>query len=390
MKKIVDILNFNADASCLSTSDWLKALDGGKSSQLSRWLNLYITKGKKIVLGFTGATIADIAVRNPQSIAVINEHPETFQVILRPFAHDIALLRTTIGFSSNFLHGERTIRKEFSNVHNFFLPPEFMVTNEQLMILHERGVEGVFVNPERFSEDMRRRIPDFPYTVLGLFGCEMPCIPFRGKLTEDYLLSLHMFDPAPWNRSLQELGDEPIFIWRDGESSFLFPEGFARETHWLEGEDKKISREHLGTSKIDFLQPDCLPATYYRPYPVHSFTVWMKEFRMLGFLNRIGKIEASLDLLSEEGIHYWLMTINSDILSAIEKPPPCFPIRQDPVKPDIMDLTLHRSERGFEGEEYLAILERFIASGKVPDYVVSSNAPHIERFRNRLDYLNTL
>jgi hypothetical protein len=265
-----------------------------------------------------------------------------------------------------------------------------MVTNEQLMILHEQGVEGVFINPERFSEDMRCRIPDFPYTLLGLFGCEMPCIPIRGKFTDDYLLSIHMFDPTPWNRSLQESGDELTYIWRDGESPFLIPGGFAREAHWLDGEDKKTSREHMGTSKIQFLQPDCLQARYYRPYPVHSFTVWMKEFRMLGFLNRIGKIEASLDRLSEEEIHFWLMTINSDILSAIEKSPPCFPIRQDPGESGIVDLTIHRSERGFEGEEYLAILERFIASGTIPEYVASSKAPHVERFRNRLAYLKTL
>src|SRR3972149_1903774 len=240
MKKIVDVLNFNADASCLPTRDWLHALEGGNSSLLCQWLGLYRSYGKKIVLGFTGGTVADIATQNPEAIAIINEHPEIFQIILRPFSHDIPLLRVGRGFLVNFHYGEQAIRKEFRNVCDFFLPPEFMLTNEQLMNLREQNVEGVFINPDRFPEETRDRIPPFPYIVLGIFGTELLCLTVRGRLTDAYLHCLHMFDPDAWKKSLRALEAELIFVWRDGESPFLLPAGFSREEYWLENEDESI------------------------------------------------------------------------------------------------------------------------------------------------------
>jgi hypothetical protein len=133
-----------------------------------------------------------------------------------------------------------------------------------------------------------------------------------------------------------------------------------------------------------------LPGKYYRSYPVHSFTPWMKEFRMLGFISRIRKIEESLDRLSTDQIHLWLATINSDILSAIEKESPVVEIRERAGKTDTGKLVIRRSERGFEGEEYLAILEKTLESGEMPVYSASSESSHIEKLRNRLQYLNSL
>ena len=53
MKELVDIVNFNGDASCLSSTNWLLHLQGKKYSNLCRWLLCYVKYEKKIVLGLT-------------------------------------------------------------------------------------------------------------------------------------------------------------------------------------------------------------------------------------------------------------------------------------------------------------------------------------------------
>ena len=93
-KIVVDIVNFNADASCLSSSIWLDALQGGTNSKICQWLELFVRNNKKVSLGFTGSTLADIKKFNPDAINIINEKKDIFEIILRPWSHDISLYRT--------------------------------------------------------------------------------------------------------------------------------------------------------------------------------------------------------------------------------------------------------------------------------------------------------
>lgn len=386
MKIIVDVVNFNADASCLSSGSWLGALKGGEQSLLVRWLGLYLDRKKRVVLGFPGATVADIARHNPEAIQLINAHPEIFEIILRPFAHDISLLRLDRGFQVNLDLGFAAIRREFLNVRDCFLPPEFMLTNEQIVKLRERGVTGIFINPSRFSAELKGRIPAVPYLIRGLFGSTMPCVPFRGKLTNSYLHALQMYDCAPWNAGIAGLDDEVIFVWRDGESSFLLPDGLARETFWLANEDPDIKRLHLGGLELAFLPNEQLEGHYFRSYPVHSFSAWMKEFRMLGFIDRVRRIEERLEQLTDEQVVYWLMAISSDIMSSIEKRSPIVPMQPTPGTDAVFEHTILRSERGFEGEEYLAALEFLLGQGSLPDTMWHSDEAHLVKLQGRLAY----
>src|SRR6266516_272399 len=140
MKRMVDVVNFNADASCLSSSSWLAMLQNGDGSLMVQWLRLYVKYGKKVTLGFPGSTVADIVIHNPEAINLINSHPDIFEIVLRPFAHDIALLRLGKGFAVNFESGCRVIMNEFCQVTPWFLPPEFMLTNGTgLLLTHWRG-----------------------------------------------------------------------------------------------------------------------------------------------------------------------------------------------------------------------------------------------------------
>ncbi len=390
MKRLFDVVNFNADASCLSAGRWLSLLQGGGGSALAEWLRLYVGFGKKVILGFTGATIADISSHNPEVIDLINRHPDIFEIILRPFSHDIGLTRIGDGFYLNFEYGRKTILKEFENIRNFFLPPEFMLTNRQIAELKGNGVEGIFINPSRFSPELGKRIPVLPYAVRGLFGTSIGCIPFRGKMTDHYLEAIHKFDCSGWNKGALSEKEENLFAWRDGESSFLLPDSLSRESSWLENEDPSIERTHLKSEGIPYTPNEDLEDSQYKTYPVHSFSAWMKEFRMLGFINRISRIEEALDAMTDEQIHLWLMVINSDILSSIEKKSPVVSLMDAPNDRSPHDFRIHRSERGFEGEEYLALLDMAINGKEPPACFRPSDEPHMIKMKTRTCYLNKL
>jgi hypothetical protein len=389
MSRIVDIVNFNADASCLTSRHWLESLSGGKKSDLCRWLSLYVDHGKKISLGLTGATIADMAVHNPESLDLIRRNREIFEVLLRPFAHDIALLRSRAGFEINFRFGKTVIEREFDRVAPFFLPPEFMLTGEQISILREEGARGVFINSKRFSPEVEERIPVEPYMVRGTEGSLIGCFPCQGVLTRAYLDALHRFEFDGWNRGIQKTETAVVYVWRDGESPFFTPGGLRRERMWLENEDSGIERIDLAGGDTEFVANETLEEYHYKSYPPHSFSAWVKEMRMLGYLQKVSRIEEILDRLTPRQIFYWLMVINSDILSSIEKPGPVFELKKSPESLAANEYKLYRSNRGFEGEEYLMMLDREM-EGNRSGYAETAADAHVEKLRGRIAYLERM
>lgn len=72
-KQLVDIINLNADASCLSSKRWLTALSGGKESELFLILNAYVEHDLKVNIGIIGSTLAEIEELNPECIDLINK-----------------------------------------------------------------------------------------------------------------------------------------------------------------------------------------------------------------------------------------------------------------------------------------------------------------------------
>jgi hypothetical protein len=390
MKQLLDVVNFNADASCLPAASWLAALSGGARSRVCQWLQTYVQLGRKVVLGIVGATVADLRALNPEAIALINSQPQIFELILRPFAHDVALLRTPAGFLLNFSLGRQVIEQTFRHVTPVYLPPEFMMSNSQVFQAERAGATALFINADRFSPPVQRSIPAVPYRLKGALGSTLPCIPLRGELTRAYLQALHEFGAASWNQALQSLAGELLASWRDGESWFFVPDGEARERAWLAEETPLVQRVFVR---------DLLPGwTLHEPpsnahhgwcYPVHSFAEWFKESRMLGYLNRLSSEENRLPQFGPLETALWLQAINSDVLSSVEKDSPLIRINDAPGESATSkrEWRIWRSARGFEGEEFLSLLEHFDPSFDVERFVRTTETAHLQKLRARLQFI---
>lgn len=379
MKTLIDVVNFNADASCLSSSAWHEALRGGADSDVCRWLMAAVDTGRKLSLGLTGATVADLVHANPEAVSVIRDHRDIFELLVRPFAHDVALLRSPGGFRYNLALGQRVLGHTFGDdITPAYLPPEFMLTNEQLGLLAEAGILATFINRSRFRSDLAANIPETPYVVEGLFGAALPCLPLSGALTHAQRDALHEFTAAPWNEAIARTETDLVASWRDGESAFFLPDGVDRERAWLEHE-AGARRCHVRD-----VMGELVDAQHRAGYPLHAVGDWMKELRMLGYLRRIERLEDRWVELSHDQRILWLSAIGSDVLSAVEKEPPQIEYRQTGDGP-LEGLCLQRSARGLEGEEALVWAERLFDRQQefAFDAWLAGDAPHLFKLRAR-------
>ena len=375
-KKVVDIVNFNADASCLSSSIWMEALRGGSNSKICQWLSLFVRNKKKITLGIIGSTLADIKKYNPDAINIINDKKDVFEIILRPWSHDISLYRTDSLFINNVELGIKSIKSEFESVSNYYLAPEFMITSRQIELIGKMGVEAIFINPDRYQNDIKKRIIPIPHFVYGTSGAIIKCITIHGCSTQKYLSSCQLNKPKIWDQFIQDHADDVIFSWRDGESFLLIPDGLSREESWLQGESDNFNRKKLQSLEISYEDSCLYDHQYYKSYPIHSFTAWTKEMKMMWYVDRIRMIENNFSNLSDFQKTLLLQLINSDILSSVEKISPKIKLEK---KGMIEDFIIYRSERGFEGEDYLKLVDESNYS--------NDSAPHIKKLLARHEYL---
>ena len=192
---LLDIVNFNADASCLSSDKWLATLNGGFSSRLCKLLDSYIDHQRKVNIGFTGATIRDLNAFNPEALEKINNHPEIFQILQKSFSHDLSPLRSPTGFQLNLETGLKTIKRYFKNTIPVFLQNEIMIRNQQIETLVEHGIKALFIHPERYDDMVRQIIPKKPFFCRGTHQAEILTIPISDNMTVPYLGYLHREEP---------------------------------------------------------------------------------------------------------------------------------------------------------------------------------------------------
>jgi hypothetical protein len=396
---LLDVVNLNGDASCLSAAKWLRCLEGGSGSPLMRVLAAYVRAGRKVNLGPVGATAMDLVRFNPEAIDYINRHPQVFEIVLRPFAHDNALLRLPEGFRFNAETGVGLLRRLFFNVSRYYLAPEIMVTGEQIRILAGLGVEAVFVHKGRYDVGVARHIPDHPFAIRGVFGTPMLCIPFASREVETtYLQALHgTVTPAHWAESAARASaGRDTVIWRDGESCLLHPLAPDFEAQMLEAEAAAgVERRFLSELPAT---PEREPLSgQLRYFPLHSMKPWMEAMKLYWFIDRTRRIEESLSSISDAARRLWLLTINSDILSAAEKGPPVITVskavlaapQSDPLwegvvaLPESQHVVLTRSERAGEGEDYLAYAESLLSGALSFEAICekwrTSEEPHLRK-----------
>jgi len=396
---LIDVVNFNADASCLPSAKWLKCLEGGENSLFMQMLKNYVRFSRKVNLGLVGATIKDIAFFNPEAIDYINDHPDVFQLLARPFAHDSPLLRLPDGFRYNLEKGLRCIHNYFSNVSNYYLPPEIMLTGEQIRILKEFDIQCIFLHKNRYNESIRKHIPDMPFMLHGVLNTQMWCIPFaEGELEKKYLSAIHgVTTPDVWCEEIDRRSSSDFFLWRDGESCLLLPLGVDHEAMIFEAElIAGVKRKFL--SEISFEANDTTKeSAALRYFPLHSMKPWLNEMKLYWFVSRVRDIEKVISSLPDSHRLFWLLIINSDILSSVEKNPPIIDVGENvfnvdrgnflwdgviPIR-EKRQVILKRSERAGEGEDYLAYIDLLKEKKITPEEICAiwrrSDEPHLRK-----------
>jgi|GEM_PF-764022 len=374
-QRLVDIVNLNADASCLSTKRWLKALKGGIRSELYGILSLYIKADIKINLGIIGSTIAEIEELNPECIKLINDHPENFEILIRPFIHSLSILWSDDIFNFNYNLGKEYINKLFTNTINWYLPPEFALRNSQIYSLANDGCSGTFIHPKRVKENTKGKIPDGLFNLKSIQNSMLPCINFTENYDSYYLDQLQVF------KSDYTFSEETIFGWRDGESPFILPNSVEREAVFVknssQGFDRVFLSEILSKRNTD-------ESSFVYSYPQNSLLPWLGNFRLHWFIQEVKRLENAFGSLSMLKKKLFINLLNSDILSSIEKTNVKIKLGKTNSKGNsITPYLIVRKERNLDAEELLYLVLQ-CDDNMIIDFLKTTDTPFLYRIKARL------
>ena len=377
-KQLVDIINLNADASCLSSKRWLTALSGGKESELFLILNAYVEHDLKVNIGIIGSTLAEIEELNPECIDLINNYPQNFQILIRPFIHSLSILWNDDTFHTNYTLGKRYIENTFKNVLNWYLPPEFALRNSQIFTIRKE-TEGTFIHPKRIKEDAKEKIP------LGLFNLgtlqseKIKCIQLTENFDSYYLDHIQVF------RSEYAFDQEVILGWRDGESPFFLTDSVEREQIFIKNSQKDFDRIFLSEYLKNTNQANLKE---YDAYPQNSLLPWLGNFRLYWFLADVKKLEGQFHDLDIEKKVLFLNLLNSDILSSIEKNNVSV-LLKDLYGENINPYVIKRCERNLDAEELLFLIKN-APINELDESINKLNARLVKRIKAKNKILKKL
>ena len=375
---LVDVINLNAEASCLSTKRWLKALDGRTESELYQILNLYVKTNSKITLGIVGSTLAEIEELNPECIQLINQHPQIFELLIRPFIHSLSILWSDDTFNHNYKLGKTYIKKLFKNTINWYLPPEFALRNSQIYSLKRDQCEGTFIHPKRVKENTKAELPIGLFKLKSIRNSELPCISFTENYDSYYLDQLQIFD------SKILFADKTVFGWRDGESPLFLPNSVEREAIFVKNSNQKFNRIFLSEAIANH---DINKKKSFYSYPQNSLLPWLGNFRLHWFITEIKRLEHSFDSLSEVKKKLFINLLNSDILSSIEKSNVQVNIKDNINDKECSSHLIKRKERNLDAEELLYLVLKSEDS-EIIDFLQGSNTPFLSRINARISVLD--
>ncbi len=348
--KVVDIVNLNSKASCLSSERWMKALEGGRKSELYKILYTYVELQSKVTLGIIGSTLADIKHFNPECIELICDNPEVFELIYRPYVHSLSIFWSDDVFKKNVFLGKSITDQLFKNVFPAYLPPEFVLRNSQLLRLIKNNIDFTFIHPNRVKSDVKVNLPLEPFRLSTIQQREINCIPFDANFDAYYLASIQQLDLASDLNPSENLN--LIYGWRDGESPFFLPNSVKREQYFIRKSHQKFKRiflkEALKTASLESKMDS---------YPQNSLLPWFSNFRLLWYINEVKLLEATKSSLTPLKRALFMMLLNSDVLSSTEKSSIKIRINSFTNPGVIRPFTIKRQARNLEAEEVMYLIE---------------------------------
>lgn len=380
LTKLVDVLNLNAEASCLSSKRWLAALEGGRKSELYQMLECYIDNNCKISLGIVGSTLIEVKTFNNECIDLINQNPHIFEVILRPYIHSLSILWSDNTFKYNFDLGTSIIKSTFDNVIDWYLPPEFALRNSQVYNLYKSGVKGTFINPKRLKENLKKSMPTGMFQLHSIQNVKIDCISFTEHFDSYYLEELQLFE------SSISFNSDIVFGWRDAESSFFLPSSVEREKHFIKQSSQKFNRIFL-SEFIASSNPK--PPQKFKAYPQNSLLPWLGDFRLYWYMAEIKGLEKVFSKLAPLKQLLFLNLLNSDILSSIEKNDVRVPLKKDQESNKTDDFIIKRKERNLDAEELLYLIQHKDVA-EIEEYIQKSTRSFFKKIKARMSILHLL
>jgi len=345
-KDLVDIVNLNSDASCLSSERWMKALTGGLNSELFQILNSYVVEGQKVNLGIIGSTLSEIMQYNNECVDLINANPDIFEIVLRPFIHSLSILWHDETFKRNFEFGEQLTKQVFRNVSDWYLPAEFALRNNQVYMIHDR-ILGTFIHPKRIRKSLNEIDIEGYGVMQSLQNTEQNYIGFTENYDAYYLEEIQKFS------SDIEFEHDIIFGWRDGESPFLLPSSVKRELHFVKQTATRFNRKFLS---------ECVDAQVrtersIKSYPQNSLLPWMGGFRLYWYVQEVKMLERQFKELSKTKKMLFMFLLNSDILSCTEKSDVSIEIANEKGDSLFSHIVLERVQKNLDAEDILYIIK---------------------------------
>lgn len=368
--KLVDIINLNSYASCLSTKRWDAALRGGIESELFQILNSYILHDQKINIGIIGSTLAEIESFNPECIALINDNPANFEILVRPYVHSLSILWNDRTFLQNYSLGREYITRTFDNIVNWYLPPEFALRNSHLFTLAENNNLGTFIHPKRVKDGLKTKLPKGLFNLKSIQDSNIECITLTDDYDKYYLELLQLLD------SEIRFDTDWVFGWRDGESPFFLPDSVAREEVFIKKSKSTYNRVFLS----EYLAQHQEPKSTLYSYPQNSLNPWLGNFRLRWYIDAVKEIERNYETLSPLKKFLFLNLLNSDILSSQEKNDVFVPLKNLDGTAQDYPHKIKRKERNLNAEEVLFLIHNR-TDEEIRDFINSSENLFI-RFLN--------
>ena len=376
-KFLVDIVNLNSDASCLSSERWMKALAGGLNSELFQILNSYVVEGQKVNLGIIGSTLSEILEYNNECIELINANPDIFEIVLRPFVHSLSILWHDETFKRNFDIGEQLTKLVFRNVYDWYLPAEFALRNNQVYMIQDR-ILGTFIHPKRIRKNLNKMDVEGCGMMQSLQSAEQKFIGLTENYDSYYLEEIQKFS------SNIHFEKDIIFGWRDGESPFLLPSSVNRELHFIKQTATRFNRKFLS----ECVDVKMNAENKVNSYPQNSLLPWMGGFRLYWYVQEVKMLEMQFMELSKIKKMLFMFLLNSDILSCTEKSDVSIDIANEKGDLVYTNLVLGRVQKNLDAEDILYVIKNLDDREVESAIEKKINPIFSSRIKARLNVLN--